>query len=69
MSGCYYEQEDHCLFEGMEGYDGKCGHKDKDGHCTAKPSDLEEGCPECERPIDLCICNSISEKNTASDKP
>ena len=56
MSGCNYEQEDFCLFEDMEGYDGKCGFKDKTGHCTAKPSDLEEGCSECEQPLDLCTC-------------
>lgn len=47
MSGCEYEQEDFCIFEDIEGKtDWRCGFN-KDGHCTAEPSDLVEVCELC----------------------
>lgn len=62
MSGCEYEQEDFCLFEDVEGFDSGCKFKDKNHHCNAKPSDLEEGCPECMKPLWLCQCLANEKK-------
>jgi hypothetical protein len=55
-SGCEYEQEGFCIFEDTEGFDAKCPLKDKIGHCTAKPDDLEEYCEDCGVPISECQC-------------
>lgn len=59
MSECQFNHEGFCILEDEYPNVSKCSYaKGRLRKCTAKPSDLIELCPDCEKPTNECDCGT-----------
>lgn len=59
MSECNFNHEGCCMLQEEHPNTSKCQHAEGELKiCTAKPSDLIDLCPDCEKPTIDCDCGT-----------